>query len=334
MKSTALVTGAAGFIGGHLVRGLVARGEQVRCLVQKGHDPGGLSALPVEVVAGDLLDPPSLRKAVQGVRRIYHCAAHVRPHKNFYSRGGFLRACLDVNVQGTMNLAEAARGQIDQFLYFSSIAAVGLGKNIVESRPCQSITEYGISKMKAEAGLLDLYKREGFPVKILRPGSTYGPGNMPMLILFRFIKRGIFPSFGRGLNSIPLCYIEHLLKVTFLAEQKGRFGEIYFVVDDPVSLREWAGAIARALGVRLRSFYLPLGFVYTLAISKEALERLLFLKLYPLCMDLGLSTVKTASSNWVCRNEKIKEELGFVPEFGLDESVRNTVRWYQEQKLL
>jgi nucleoside-diphosphate-sugar epimerase len=168
---------------------------------------------------------------------------------------------------------------------------------------------------------------------MIRPGSVYGPRNFNMGILYRFLDLGVFPSFGKGDNSLPFTYVENLVKATLLVEEKGRDGEKYFVVEDPVSLRDFVNGSAAALGRKLAGFYLPTGFVYGGLLVKEALERLFFMRFFPMRMDLRPESVTIASGDWICSNEKIKK-LGYTPAVAFEESLARTVKWYKDNGIV
>lgn len=328
-----LVTGAAGFIGSHVTEALVKSGRKVRALVQRdSRHLEFVKGLGVEIVYGDLLDKAGLAGALEGVDEVYHLAAAVRPSKWFYSRAGLLAELNRVNSEGTRNLADLARGKVKLFVYFSSIAAAGVRPFMDETCTALPETEYGWSKYNGEKYLLDLHRSEGFPVKVVRPGSVYGPRHLNMAMIFHFLRFSVFPFFGPGNNTVPFTYVENLVDATLLVAEKAPFGEIYFVTEEPASMREFFGGVAAGAGLRLSGFYVPVPLIYSGLFLKEAVERLLFFRFLPLRMDMRLEMVKVASNDWVCSNAKIKK-LGWAPRVGFAESLDRTGRWYREQGL-
>ena len=334
MSELTLVTGASGFIGSHLTRALVSQGRRVRALAVDSASAEAARALGAEPVLGDLADSRALERAVAGVSRVYHLAAQVRPLKSFYRRDALARSYKEVNVDGTARLARACRGRVEQFIFFSSIAAAGVGRDLYEDSPCRPATAYGESKRQAEQALLEAFGRDRFPVKILRPGQAYGPGNLPMLIFYRLVKHGILPLVGDGSNHIPFCYVDDIVKIALLVEQKGSPGEIYFGVNDPLTFRQFVAAIAEALGRRMPKIAVPSWAFRCAARVKDAAERAVGARVYPLCIDFGVEAVKIASSDWLCRNTKSKERLGFAGQTELAEGARRTIRWYRDNRLL
>jgi len=329
-----LVTGAAGFIGSHLCEALVKSGRKVRGLVEKkSRNIEFVKNLGVELVYGDLLDKESLKPALEGVDTVFHLAANVRPQKWVYSRTGLLNEFNKVNCEGTKNLADLAKGRVKNFVFYSSIAAAGVGPMMDEASNTMPGTDYGMSKRNAEEYLLELHKKEGFPVRMVRPGSVYGPRNFNMTPLYQFLNMSFCPTIGKGNNSLPFVYVENLIKATLLVEEKGKAGEKYFAVEDPVTMRDFANGSAAALGRKLTGFYLPKSFMFGGLLVKEIIEHLLFMRLFPLRMDVRLESVEIASGNWICSNAKLKS-LGYTPAVGFGESLVKTVKWYKDNGLV
>ena len=329
-----LVTGAAGFIGSHLTEALIKSGRKVRAFVQTdSRHLDYVRGLGAEIFYGDLLDKESLAKALDGADEVFHLAANVRPQHWFYSRTGLAKEFDGVNNIGTRNLADLAKGKVKTFVYYSSIAAAGVRPLMDETCDALPETEYGVSKYDAERYLLELHKKEGFPVKVVRPGSVYGPRHLNMAVVFQFLKYSIFPFFGKGNNSVPFIYVENLIDATMLVAEKAPYGEKYFVVDDPLTMREFFEGLAAGMDGRLSGFYVPMWLIYSGFFVKEVLERLFFFRFFPLCMDLRLNSARVASNDWICSNEKIKK-LGWKPAVGSEESLRRTARWYKDNGLV
>src|SRR5437016_11293894 len=119
-----LVTGAAGFLGSHVTRQLVARGADVRVLLRPSSNNRAIADLPLEYVTGDLRDSASLDRALTGVRRVFHVAADYR----LWSRRS--QDIYDSNVGGTKNLLEAAkRAGVEQFIYTSTVATIAVDRS-------------------------------------------------------------------------------------------------------------------------------------------------------------------------------------------------------------
>ena len=334
MSDLCLVTGASGFIGRHLTRALVARGRRVRALVSGEAAAAVARRMGAEAVVGDLSDRPALERMTEGVSSVYHLAAHVRPRRWFYGVDDLSRRYQEVNVAGTMNLAQACRGKVRDFVYFSSIAAVGPGRDLREDSPCRPNDDYGRSKRDAEQALISAFQRDRFPVKIVRPGQVYGPENVSMLSLFKLLKMGVLPLIGDGRNHLPFCYIDDLIEMSLAVERKGSAGEAYFAVNEPATFGRFVRAICAAMGRDVPTFAFPRWSFETAARMKDRAERALGIRFYPMSLDFGVHSVANASGEWLCRNEKIKEHVGFTTHTTVEEGVRRTVDWYTENRLL
>ena len=126
---TTLVTGATGFVGSHVARQLVTAGHSVRVLVRRSSDCRMIEGLPVERAEGDLRDPASLDRALQGVRRVFHVAADYR----FWTP--VVDEIYQNNVEGTRHLLEAsARAGVEKFVYTSTVATIAVHREVALSK--------------------------------------------------------------------------------------------------------------------------------------------------------------------------------------------------------
>jgi nucleoside-diphosphate-sugar epimerase len=229
-----LVTGAAGFLGSHLVDACVRAGDQVRVLVRPFSDLTYLRTVPgVEIAFGDLRDEPSVREATRGVDVVYHSAARVTDHG---SRAQFF----DANVAGTERLLRAARdNRAGRFVFVSSPSATMTGADqldIDESTPYPTRFLNLYSQTKAAAEQLVLAAdRPGFTTTALRPRGIWGPrdrhGFMPKLIAK--MRAGRLPDLSGGRTVYAsLCHAVNAASACRLAALSDRAGgKAYFVAD-------------------------------------------------------------------------------------------------------
>src|SRR5436190_6659306 len=169
-----LVTGAAGFLGSHVTRQLVARGDDVRVLLRASSTNRAIADLPLEYVTGDLRDPASLDRAMKGVKRVFHVAADYRlwakRKQDIY----------DSNVGGTKNLLYAAkRAGVEQLIYTSTVATIAVDRpqhpnEFTDAKLEEMVGHYKRSKWQAERLVLD-YAKQGFPAIVAMPTTTVGP---------------------------------------------------------------------------------------------------------------------------------------------------------------
>ncbi|MBV8200736.1 MAG: NAD-dependent epimerase/dehydratase family protein [Acidobacteria bacterium] len=266
-RSRTLVTGGTGFVGAHLVRALLGRGAAVRCLVRPAGPPGRrvdlLAGLPVEIAAGDLRDPASLRAAVAGCDAVYHCAADYRLFTPDPAE------MIAANVTGTDNLlAACAAAGVSRVVYTSSVGALGLaasGKVADERTPVTldaMIGPYKRSKYQAER-VAEQWAARGLPLVIVNPSTPVGEGDVKPTptgqMVVDFLRRK-FPAYvDTGLNLID---VRDVAQGHLLAADKGRPGERYILGNRNMTLKEILDTLARLTGLpspRLRvPHWLPL----------------------------------------------------------------------------
>ena len=216
-----LVTGATGFIGGHLVRRLVRDGHQVRAFIRPTSDYSWLEPLGVDIAVGDLTDALSVRRAVDGCSRVFHCGAMV-------TDWALPREISAVNVDGTRNVTDAA-------------LTAGVERVVVISSTDVTLRNwYGRTKLAAEAevrravavgslgacGLgADGLGADGFDAVILRPATVYGPGSREVVLeIARALRRGQMVLIENGRANAGLVYVENLVDAAMLAMWPRRTG--------------------------------------------------------------------------------------------------------------
>jgi NAD dependent epimerase/dehydratase len=181
-ETKALVTGSAGFIGSHLVEELLRRGQRVRALVRytSGGRVGWLEDVPaglrgrLEVFFGDVRDARAMRQAAAGCGRIYHLAALIGIPYSYLAPDSYV----DVNVQGTLNVLNAARDlEVERVVVTSTSEVYGTARYtpIDEGHPLQAQSPYSATKIGADHLALSYHRAFGLPVTVVRPFNTYGP---------------------------------------------------------------------------------------------------------------------------------------------------------------
>jgi UDP-glucose 4-epimerase len=225
-----LVTGGAGFIGSHLVRGLLARGDRVRVL--DNFSTGKAENLaevrgPLELLEGDVRDPRRVAEAVQGVEVVFHQAAFVSVPKSMHEP----QACFDVNAQGTLTLLEAARrAGVTQVVLASSAAVYGDAQDLPlrEETPLRPLSPYAASKQMNEI-FAGLYSRAfDLPVVALRYFNVFGPRQPPgsdyAAVIPIFIRRlldGQPPVVhGNGRQQRDFIFVSDVVRANLLAAER------------------------------------------------------------------------------------------------------------------
>lgn len=244
--ATALVTGANGFIGSHLVRALATRGYAVRGLVRQTSDLTSLAGVPVDLHVGDLREPATLAVAATGVDLVFHLGAELM----VTSRADFLAT----NAEGTANLLHAvAAGSpgLQRFVLVSSQAAAGPG---ADARPRDEtatpapISWYGESKCRAEEIARGYVGR--LPVTIVRPSSVYGEGERDISQIFASVSCRLQPRLGWRRRHVVMVYVGDLVEgIIAAALSAASVGETYFMNHrDVMTTAQVTSSIARAMG--------------------------------------------------------------------------------------
>jgi nucleoside-diphosphate-sugar epimerase len=326
---TALVTGATGFIGGHLVRALVAAGTRVRVLARHPERLDRALVDRLEVVRGDLLDPRSLKGLGDGVDRVFHVAAQLNLH-------GVTKAqYAATNLGGTENLIDALAGApLRSFVHVSSIAAIGIRHVglIDEAFPCSPDLDYGVSKLAMDEALLRAHRERGLPVVIVRPPTVYGPGERyNFLSLCRAIASRRFLLIGSGDNRVDFLWVGALVDAMIGAAERGRAGHVYLVADQPPRpFRATVDVLSELLrGRPWRAPHLPTSLAYAVARPLARLGALtgLPVPLYP-------TRVRTMTSDMCFDLRKLRDEVGVSAEVDFRLRAAETIRWYRSEGLL
>lgn len=324
----ALVTGATGFIGSHLVEAFLQRGDQVRCLIRKKSDLKWLKGLPIEATEGDCNDKSSLAEAVKGVDQVFHLAGVTKAVQE--------KAYFEVNALGTENLIHAClqhNSHLQKFIYVSSQAAAGPcqnGDKKKESDRCEPVSLYGQSKRMGED--FALAHAHELPLLILRPSAVYGPRDRDIYTFFKLLSMKIKPCLSGEEQHISLCYVRDIVQAILLAsETKESDGEIFFLSDGQSYRWEEVGDIfAEAMGITPICIRVPEWMILGIASISEYFSKI---SGKPALLNKG-KVEEMVQKNWVCDITKAKEVLGFEPTVPLMEGARLTFEWYKKENWL
>ena len=319
----ALVTGASGFVGSHIIDDLVRRGVRVRCLLRSTSSRRWLEGKPVEYAEGDVRGTAGLDEAVRGADWIVHAAGltHARTAAEFH----------DANARGTENiLAAALRADPAprRFVYISSQAAAGPsgdGAPLTEDRPPRPVSPYGQSKLNGET--LVMAAADRVPVVSIRSPTVYGPREQALYKYFRSVKQHVRPIPGRARRFSVVYATDHARAVWAALTQDRAVGETYFVGGpDVTDYDEMGTAIVRAMGTWAIRLTVPLIALQTGALVGEVAGVLT--RRAPFFSREKLREI--TSGEWIVSSAKIREHLGWAPEVSLEEGVRLTAAWYRE----
>lgn len=328
-----LVTGGTGFIGSHLVERLLKEERNVvRVLALRNsktlieHENCNLlREKGAEIVYGDLRDIDSLYDAVKHIDCVFHLGAISRPMKILK------KEYYDNSVLGTENILKVSRTHgVRKFIHTSTVSVLGVSPNglpLEENDYQGDEDDYPWSKRLAENLALEYYNKHNLPVVIIRPSLVYGPRCLVRLIMFRFIKYGIFPLFNQGIVKIEFAHVDNIVEAILLAEiNEAAIGEIFNITDgQSYEIREVLNCIADELKVIRPFMRLPCILGRTIGIMSEVISRAV--GVYP---PFSRTAVEWMSSNRnVYSCEKAKKILGYSPIIDLKEGVKKTVEYYK-----
>lgn len=321
---TTLVTGATGFVGCHVVRQLIARGEPVRILVRPSSQLLAVVGLPVERFVGDLRDRASLELAVKGVRCIYHVAADYR----LWARDP--REIYAANVAGTRNLFEAARrAGVERVVYTSTVATIAVPRPDLPNEETQAglgemIGHYKRSKWLAEQEALRA-AREGLPVVIVNPTAPIGPWDWKPTPTGRIILdflRGRMPAYvDTGFNVVP---VEDVAAGHLLAAERGRVGERYILGGRNMTLKECLDVFAAITDRPAPRVRLPHAVALAAGYADEWFSRVVGRE-----PQIPLEGVRMSRHKMFVDGSKAARELGFRPG-SVEAAAERAIRWYED----
>jgi nucleoside-diphosphate-sugar epimerase len=331
MSSTCLITGATGFVGGHLAEAAKARGLVVRALARPGSDTALLDHIGAEVIRGDLADPEAVRKAVEGVDLIFHCAAKVGDR-------GPVEEYRAVNVEALRTLFDAVTGRpLRRFVHVSSLGVYEArhhhGTDESEPLPERHIDGYTQTKVESERLALQYQREHAVPVAVLRPGFIYGPRDRTVLPeIIKNLAAGKVHYLGGDVRVLNTIYVGNLVEAVFQAvDNPAAVGQVYNLTDgEEVTRRRFFDAVCGGLGLPTPHQRLP-RWLAGLAVrvlrwqglraERKGRKALLPPARYKfLLLNLDFSI------------EKAKRELGYRPAYTFEQGMAETIAWYRQNR--
>jgi nucleoside-diphosphate-sugar epimerase len=318
--TSAFVTGGSGFIGGALVRRLVADGWAVRALARSDASAAAVREHGAEPVRGDLDDPASMAAGAAGCEVAFHCAAHLG---DWGSRADFERG----NVQGTRNaLAAARQAGVRRFVHVGTEAALLAGEPLIEvdeRAPLRfdSPALYSSTKARAEEAVVEA-NQNGLETVVVRPRFVWGRGDTTLLpIMTEMVRSGRFAWIGGGRHRTSTTHVDNAIEGLVLGAERGAPGGVYFVTDgEPVVFRDFVTRLLATQGVTPRDRSIPAPLASALATAGETAWRLLPLPGRP---PLTRLTVWVSALETTIDITRARTELGYTPvrtiEDGLEE---------------
>jgi nucleoside-diphosphate-sugar epimerase len=319
-----LITGATGLLGGHLIKELQERGEDIRALVLPVENADKLVKLGIEVVQGDVTDASTLGPAVTNIELVFHLAGMM----------GVWRPLADyrlVNVTGSENLYKAAQqAGVRRYVHTSShtVYGLGYGRFLTENDALRPDPDpYSISKAEGDRLMRRLMLNSKVETVILRPGTFFGPGDrLHFGRMAQKVKDGKGVILGRGDNALPFCYVTDVVQGFLLAAyHENAPGNVYNITNDrPLTQQEMFDAIADAVGGTRPTRHLPyLPVYYGSIVAEKVVARLSHSK--PLVTQLGAMMFGSDNRHSV---EKARRELRYEPMVDLRTGIKLAAEWF------
>ena len=323
-----LITGATGFVGGHLAEACVRKEQTLSAIVRSTSNVGDLEKLGAILFRGELSDAKLVRQAISEADIVVHCAAKV-------GDWGPVEDYRQFNVEALRVLLDACKGQgLSRFIHMSSLGVYRAHHHHgtdEETPPGKSHRDgYSQSKVEAEQLTLHYYREFGVPVVVLRPGFIYGPQDrtvMPRIIAG--LRHGALRYPGGGARALNTIFVGNLIDAVFLAvAQDAAVGQVYNLTDGEfVSKRQFIGSIADAMGLPHPTRTPPLWLAWFVTLCAEKLAKLRGATEAPL---FNFTRLKFLGYNLDFSIEKARRELGYHPRVKFDEAIGETMDWYKK----
>ena len=328
-----LITGASGFIGSFIVEEALKRGFETWAAVRKSSSRAFLTDKRIHFIELNLSSKQQLAEQLRG--QAFDYVVHAAGVTKCLNKADFRR----INTEGTKNLVEAlleVKMPLKRLVFVSSLSVFGAIKEkmpydeIREGDTPQPNTEYGRSKLAAERYLESLGQR--VPYIILRPTGVYGPREKDYFMMAKSIKQHIDFAVGFQRQDITFVYVTDVVQAVFLALEKGETGRKYFLSDGEVyQSSTFSDLIHEQLG---RPWWLRI------TAPTWVLRIVTFFGEYAGRMTGKVTALNNdkynilKQRNWRCDIEPARKELGFEPQVKLEEGVKTTIKWYQDNKWL
>ena len=327
MSESVLITGASGFLGYHLLKAALEKDLTVYAAVRKNSQIDHLKELPVKYVYLNYENINELEKVLSNnsIDYIIHAAGVTKAVKQEdYNK---------INATYSVNLAKAADmsgNRIKKMIFISSLAATGplssTNSIINEEINPTPVTAYGRSKLLAETELSKI----DIPVSILRPTAIYGPRDKDIFIIIKTLNKGLDPYMGNFLQELSFVHAKDVADVAVQSLFLNKVGTYNISDGNSYSRYQFADITKKILGKKAIRFHLPMPVIKLVAYLLETANGWAN---KPAVINRE-KLLELAAKNWVCDISKAKRELNFNPKYNLESGLKDSIEWYQQNKLL
>lgn len=309
----ALVTGADGFIGSHLVEHLIEKGIEVKAFTYYNsfNTWGWIDTFPkekqkeIEIFSGDIRDPNGVRKAMEGVEVVFHLAALIAIPFSYHSPDSYI----DTNIKGTLNVLQAARDFGTRVLITSTSEVYGTAQYVPidEKHPFQGQSPYSATKIGADRLAESFYRSFNMPITIVRPFNTYGPRQSARAVIPTIIMQLL-----NGYEEIKLGSLTPTRDFNYVKDTVNGFYEIY--KSDKTIGEEINIATQKEISIG------ELAKEIISQINKNAVV---------VCEEERLRPEKSEVNRLMGCNKKILELTEWKPKYDLEQGIKETIKWIQ-----
>jgi 2-alkyl-3-oxoalkanoate reductase len=328
----ALVTGATGLVGSHIVERLRTEGWQARALVRDARRAAWLEPLGAELFVGDVLDARALIHAAAACDVIFHCAAAILPERADWES---YRA---TNLDGTQNAISAARVAGARLLHVSSVAVYGGATRYrdaptdesVELPPLPDEAFYARSKRESEAMVLDAHRRGEVWASVVRPDVIYGKRDRQFVPrIGKILSRGFFPILGGGRSTLPIVHAGNVAEGAVRAVRIDiAGGKAYNLANDfDVTVRDFVRLAAHGLRRRVTLVPVPMAVAKTVF---KVVTMVIGVARKGAAMSQSAGAVAFMSRNNPFSSDLAKRELGWAPPVRPEVGIPEAFRWWAD----
>lgn len=312
-----LVTGADGFIGSHLVEGLLDAGYKVRAFVfyNSFNSWGWLDSFPkeklkdIEVFAGDIRDPNGVRKAMEDIDMVFHLAALIGIPFSYHSPDSYV----DTNIKGTLNVLQSARELRTRRIFVTSTSEVygtAIYNPMDEKHPLQGQSPYSATKIGADRIAESFYRSFGLPVTIVRPFNTYGPRQSARAVIPTVITQVL-----AGIKELKLGSLYTTRDFTYVKDTVNGFISIAGndkTIGEEINIASGKGI---SIGEIARKIIDQIDPSVKIVVDKKRVR-----------------PKKSEVEHLLGSSKKIKKLTGWRPEYSLDRGLRETIGWFRKEE--